>query len=181
MIERFAQIARPLLELDPVRRTRRNHGLEHATIHLLSKRVRGLKMAGRSTDGGFVLVGEANTTEVEKAVHDALLRMRNGEHSLAIHPNCGTNLVTTGFMATTAAAISLQGGRRFSADRFAWAVLAVTLATLWSQPVGTSLQKHVTTKGDPGDLEVVSIHRREMSMPFGGTPVIFHHIATQRG
>lgn len=181
MIERFAEIAEPVLESAIVRRTRRNHGLEHATIHILSSRIRNLKMAGRSNDGGFVLVGEADTAAVERAVHDALRRMQNGEHGLAVHPNCGTNLVTTGFMATMAATLTLSAGRRVTLDRIAWAMMAVTAATLWSQPVGTALQKHVTTKGDPGDLEVVDIRRREIRNPLNGKRVTLHQVITQRG
>lgn len=181
MIERLAEIAQPVLETGIVRRTRRNHGLEHATIHILSRRIRNLKMAGRSNDGGFILIGEADTAEVERAAHEALDRMRKGQHGLAIHPNCGTNLVTTGFMATMAATVTLQAGRRVTMDRIAWAMMAVTAATLWSQPVGTSLQKHFTTRGDPGDLEIVDIRRREVRTPFGDKPVVIHQVITQYG
>src|SRR5450432_4134839 len=100
LVERFANFAQPVLDLPLIRRTRRNHGLEHATIHILSQRVSNLKMAGRSTDSGFVLLGDAPTEQVEAAVREALRRMSAGEHGLAVHPNCGTNLVTTGLMTS---------------------------------------------------------------------------------
>ena len=76
MWEQLATAAKPILDLPVVRRTRRNHGLEHATIHVLSSRIKGLQMAGRSTDSGFVLLGEAPTELVEASVRDALSRMR---------------------------------------------------------------------------------------------------------
>src|SRR3954463_10192367 len=108
-VERFANFAQPVLDLPLVRRTRRNHGLEHATITILSQRVKNLKMAGRSDSGGFVLLGEAPTEQIEASVQEALRRLRGGERALAVHPNCGTNLLTTGFMTTVAAMLGMAG------------------------------------------------------------------------
>ena len=36
-----------LLELPYIRQTRCNHALEHATIHILSERIKPLRLAGR--------------------------------------------------------------------------------------------------------------------------------------
>src|SRR5581483_6864729 len=91
VIESLAELSQPFLNLPYVRRTRRNHGLEHATVHVLNKPV-----SGRSDAGGFWLMGDVSTSEVEAAAREALRRMQNGEHQLAVHPNCGTGLVTTG-------------------------------------------------------------------------------------
>jgi hypothetical protein len=182
LVQQFAETIQPVLNFPIVRRTRRNHGLEHATVHLLSSRIRGLKIAGRSTDGGFILIGNVSTDEVKRAVHDALERMRRGEHSLAVHPNCGTNLVTTGTLTTLAGVISLRTDRKpLSADRIGWAVSLMTLAVLVSQPLGMDLQRHITTKGDPGDLDVVHVARREIRVPFRSQPVVIHQVITRRG
>ena len=179
LIERFANFAQPVLDLPLVRRTRRNHGLEHATIHVLSGQIKDLKMAGRSTDSGFVLLGEAPTEQVEAAVRDALRRMRGGEHSLAIHPNCGTNLVTTGMMTTVAAMIGLSGASRREAwNRMPTVLLLVMGALLFSQPIGLALQKYITTDGDPADLEVVSIMRSQMQTPLSANPLTVHRVRT---
>jgi len=153
MIKQFADSIRPVLEFPFVRRTRRNHALEHATIHMLSRKHRRLRVAGRASDGGFVLIGEVPTDQVEAAVDEALKRMKRGERGLAVHPNCGTNLVTTGFMTTAAAALGLSGGssRRHLVDRFGIAMALVMAAGLAAQPLGQDLQKHFTTEGDPGD------------------------------
>ncbi|MCS7070256.1 MAG: DUF6391 domain-containing protein, partial [Anaerolinea sp.] len=86
----LAQLAQPLLNFTPIRRTRRNHGLEHATITVLARRVRGLQMAGRSDASGYYLIGNDPTPQIESADHVALHRLRSGEHGLAVHPNCGT-------------------------------------------------------------------------------------------
>ncbi len=69
-------------------------------------------------------------------------------------PNCGTNLVTTGTMTTVAAMIGLSGASRREAwNRLPTVLLLVMGALLFSQPIGLSLQKYITTDGDPADLE----------------------------
>ena len=180
LVERFADFARPVLDLPLVRRTRRNHGLEHATIHILSSRVPNLRMAGRSSDSGFILLGEAPTSEIEAAVRDALHRMRAGEHGLAVHPNCGTNLVTTSMMASLAAMVGLTGASRRDAwNRLPTVMTLVIVALIVSQPVGMSLQKHITTDGDPADLEVISITRSQMQTPLSSNPLTVHRVVTR--
>ena len=182
MIKQFADSIRPVLEFPFVRRTRRNHALEHATIHMLSRKHRRLRVAGRASDGGFVLIGEVPTDQVEAAVDEALKRMKRGERGLAVHPNCGTNLVTTGFMTTLAGYLGLKGGsnQRVSLDRFSFTMSLMVLALIISQPIGMSLQRHITTDGNPGDLELVSVKRREFKWFWGGN-IIIHNIITRRG
>ncbi len=181
MIEQMAEAAKPILDFPIIRRVRRNHALEHATIHLLSRMNRTLRMAGRSSDGGFILVGEVPTDQVENAVSDALKRLNNGESNLALHPNCGTNLVTAGALTTMAALVGLGNkSKPITADRISWTMSLMIMAIIVAQPLGMTLQKHVTTDGDPGDLEVVSITRREVPWIFGGV-ITLHNIITRRG
>jgi hypothetical protein len=180
MIKQLATYARPVLDLPLVRRTRRNHGLEHATITILASRIKGLQMAGRSTDSGFILIGEAPTEMVETAVQDALRRMRAGEHNLAVHPNCGTNLVTTGFLTSLVAALGLAGtNRRESFNRLPALMTVMMFTVLFSQPLGLALQRHFTTDGDPADLEVVQIRRSEMRTPLSDRPMTVHKVVTR--
>jgi hypothetical protein len=136
-------------------------------------------MAGRSTDAGFVLIGEAPTETVESAVAEALRRMRGGEHSLAIHPNCGTNLVTTGFLTSLVAMLGLAGANRRDAyNRLPMVMMLMMVTLLFSQPLGLGLQQYFTTDGDPADLEVVSITRSTMRNPLGG-PMTMHRVVTR--
>jgi len=181
-IERIAEQIHPILDLPYIRRTRRNHGLEHATIHILSGRVSNLRMAGRSNASGFMLLGEASTTQIEAAAHDALRRMQRGEHDLAVHPNCGTNLVTTAFMVSAAALFGMTGAsRRGLWDRLPAVFSLVMIMLFFSPSVGTSLQRHITTEGDPGDLEIVGITRREVRLIGNDSPLIVHHVRTTGG
>ena len=141
-------------------RTRRNHGLEHATLHILSKRYPGVRLAGHSDAGGFWLIGDVPTEGVEAAVREALQRMKDGEENLAVHPNCGTNLATAGTMAGLAGASAMIGvgpRKRDILDRLALAATLATLALILARPVGFFIQKYFTTSGEPGTLEVVSI------------------------
>ena len=180
MLEQLAHSAKPVLDLPLVRRTRRNHGLEHATITLLSRRVKGLQMAGRSDESGFTLMGEAPTDQIEASVQEALRRMRAGEHGLAVHPNCGTNLVTTGLLTTLVGALGLSGAsRRESFNRLPMVMVLMMGTVLFSQPLGLALQKHFTTDGDPADLEVLSVKRSEMQMPFANGPMTVHRVTTR--
>jgi hypothetical protein len=144
-----------------VTKIRRNHGLEHATIHILSRRNNNLSLVGRSDWNGFTLYGPVDTSEVQHAATEALQRLRRGEANLAVHPRCGTVLATTGLLTALAAfvAINLDGSPR---HRFRWssipaAVLAATGAAILAQPVGLILQKRFTTIGQPGNLEIKSI------------------------
>ncbi len=155
-----------LLDYPVVRRIRRNHGLEHATIHLLSRKVSDLMMAGRSDANGFWLYGDVDTELVEECVNRALDRMRGGETKLAIHPNCGTNLVTTAVLGASVALLALIGSERERGgkwSRFPLVVTGMMAAIIFSQPLGTQLQKYVTTDGDPADLVIREIRRTENS------------------
>jgi hypothetical protein len=182
MIKQLAEYARPVLEFPIVRRVRRNHGLEHATINVLTAKIKGLRMAGRSSDSGFVLMGNVPTAEVEAAVIEALGRMRKGERRLALHPNCGTNLVTTAALTTLTGLIGFRGSSRpLSLDRVSGIMMFMMLAILASQPLGMKLQEHFTTDGDPGELQVISIIRREMQWPFSRRPVTVHQVITRHG
>lgn len=177
MVQQFAEMIHPVLRLPLVRRTRRNHALEHATITVLSNRVKSLSMAGRSDQKGFVLFGDVPTEAVRSAVLEALRRMQHGEKSLAIHPNCGTNLVTTSFCASVAAMLGLKGTRSAGfMNRLPVVMGLVAVAVVLSQPLGFSLQRHITTDGDPADLELVDIVRSEMRSPFGRGRIVVHRV-----
>ena len=141
-------------------RIRRNHGLEHAAIHILSKKHPGKPLAGHSDRGGFWLFGDLSSEQIQAGVDEALARLRAGESGLAIHPNCGTNLVTSGMMAGMAGALAMSGvgpRSRDKAERLPLAAFLATLALIAAKPAGTRIQQRITTSGDPGDLEVVDI------------------------
>jgi hypothetical protein len=159
-----------------ISRIRRNHGLEHATLTILAQRFPDTPMAGRSNTGGFWLLGEVPTEAVQEAVTEALARLKAGEHHLAVHPHCGTNYVISGSLAGLAGASAMSGvGPRFrdKLDRIPLAASLATLALIVSQPLAIMVQAHLTTSGEPGDLEVVEI----TAIRRGG--LMAHHVITQ--
>ena len=153
-----------ILNWGPFSRVRRNHALEHATLQVLAEKNPRLRMAGYSDPKGFWLVGEIETSEVEEGVRQALDRLKGGEHNLAIHPNCGTNLVTTGFLAGAFAWLGMVGAGRSSRDRIERLPLVISLVTLGmlvSQPLGPLMQAHVTTSAATQGMEIVKVERMQ--------------------
>ncbi len=147
-----------LLQSPVIDRTRRNHGLEHATISLLGLR-RRVSLAGRSTPNGFYIYGDVGVDEIASAADEALRRMRGGERELAVHPHCGTNYVTAGLAAASAALLAFVGTRdtRERLDRLPVAASLATLALIAAQPLGLALQRTVTTSADVRDMQVVEV------------------------
>lgn len=179
MFEQTANQVRPILNFPIVKRTRRNHGLEHATVHILSKRIKNVPMMGRSSDRGFVLFADVPEADVESAVREALRRMKGGEHSLAIHPGCGTSRLTTGFLTSVVAIVGLTGATwRTAFNRLPLMMVMMMVTALVSEPVGLSLQKYFTTEGDPGDMEIVSITKKTARMPLNAQPTTMYMIVT---
>lgn len=160
MRENSSSIFEMILESFPISRVRRNHGLEHATLHILAEQHPRTSLAGHSDLGGFWILGEVDIEEIQNAVDQALKRLQNGEEELAVHPNCGTNFVTAGTFAGVAASMAMFGaGKRFrdKLERIPLAASLATLALMLAQPVGLQVQERVTTSGKPGELQVVEI------------------------
>lgn len=161
-----------------ISRIRRNHGLEHATIHVLSETHRNFSAQGNSNHRGFYLniYGDVSDANILAAVETAYRRMQAGESHLAVHPNCGTALLTTATMCTLAAqaAFGVEQRRQGRAGNVSsWAVfsnglpsaiLASALALIVSRPVGLYLQKEFTTDGNLGDLQLVGVRRRQPAL-----------------
>jgi hypothetical protein len=165
-----------LLGAPGISNIRRNHGLEHATLHVLAQRHPEMSLAGHSSASGFWLLGEVSTEEVRSAVSEALDRMRKGEHELAVHTNCGTNFVTSGTIAGLAGAMAMAGtGKRWQdkLERLPLAAGLATVALILAHPLGLKLQERVTTCGVPGSLEVLDI------IPSKRGRITAHHIITR--
>ncbi len=149
-----------ILDYPLILSTRRNHGLEHATIHILSAQKPGHPLAGRSTPFGFYLYGDVSDEELRAGVNDALNRLERGEKRLAIHPGCGTNYLTSGAAASLGALAVLSiGDRKARWSRLPEVLVAATLALIISQPLGPKLQERITTCADMGNLAIVAVRR----------------------
>ncbi len=140
---------------------RRNHGIEHATVHVLSEWVPNLSLVGRADGKGFAIIGEVNPEQLADAAHEALKRMKNGQGDLAVHPRCGTQLVTLGALTALAAFLAL--GRRPRVSKLPDAMIATTLAAFIAQPLGLQLQKYVTTSPNVFDANFVGVTRKNFA------------------
>lgn len=179
MIEKTAR-SQNLLDYSVISRIRRNHGLEHATLHVLAERHPGISMAGHSDASGFWIITELTEEQVAEAVQLALSRLRAGESKLAVHPNCGTNFATAGVLAGLAAGVAMFGAGRKLRDNFERLPAAMALATvalIAAQPLGLMLQERFTTSGNPGDLRVLSLESRHMGR--GSGSLAAHRIKTE--
>jgi len=153
-----------------VRRTRQNHGLEHATIHMLAGKANA-RISGVSDPWGYTLFGNLTQAQVQRAASDALLRLQAGERRLAIHPNCGTNLAVKATLAAVAALLA-QAGKRGLYDQFARTLLLILPALIVGEPLGYKVQA-LTTTPDVSDRWVVSVKRVE----FG--PLVINRVTTE--
>jgi hypothetical protein len=160
------------LNLPLIARVRRNHALEHATIHVLTQKYRPINIVGRSTFNGFYIYGNLSTEQVSEAAHEACARLRAGEHQLAIHSNCGTNIVTAGSLAGLATFAVLGTSKKRGLSLLPNALLAATAALILAQPIGPQLQARVTTLADLGNLSIKDVRRAERRN------VIMHFVET---
>jgi len=147
-----------LLDLPLILETRRNHALEHATLHVLARSYR-ISMAGHSNPTGFFLLGDLTTEDIRIAAMEAFDRLNAGESGLAVHPGCGTNIATSALLAATFAWAPLRGAK----STF-WRVWLIPLAIVFavfgyflSKPLGPWLQKYITTEANLGNMQIVDI------------------------
>ena len=152
-------------------RVRRNHALEHATINVLTQRHKGFSAQGNSTPWGFHLniYGPMDDDKVAAAVEEAYTRLQNGEEKLALHPSCGTVLLTTATMSALAAQVTFGLERRRQDQQsldlavflagLPLAILSVTVALIASRPLGMTLQRRYTVDPHLGELQVSSVRR----------------------
>jgi len=138
---------------------RRNHGLEHATIHVLTAHHPRLSMVGHATLEGLNLYGDVETAEVESAANEALARVRGGESRLVIHPNCGTNFATAGMVAGLAAWAASMG--HSNSSKLPRMMLASTVGLIFAMPLGLSVQEHITTSPVVGTAAILGVTRSQ--------------------
>jgi hypothetical protein len=157
-------------------RIRSNHALEHATLHVLGEQGFKGRLSGISDAGGFYIYGDVPTEALLLAAKEALKRLQGGEAGLAVHPNCGTNLVVGSLAAGGLAWVSMLGTKgKFSRRlrRMPVAVLAGLIGYQMAKPLGPKLQETITTSADVGGLAVVEVVQHEL---LGGT---VHRVKTR--
>jgi hypothetical protein len=155
-----------ILDIPAISSIRRNHGLEHATINILSQRF-PRRLAGYSFPGGFFILGDIPTADLREAVTQALSRMNNGERNLAIHEHCGTNYVASGLVTGLLAWAGMAGAesKREQVERLPLVLSLAIIGLVLSRPLGPLLQKRVTTSGNPNGLSIVDVYPIRIGRP----------------
>ncbi len=148
-----------ILDFPATSRIRRNHGLEHASLNILNQRFPERTLAGYSSPSGFFVLGDLATEDLREAVMQALTRLQTGERHLAIHPNCGTNYIASGFVAGLLAWLGMAGAKskREKVDRLPFIIALAMLGFIISQPLGPKIQERITTSGNPEGMTIVDI------------------------
>jgi hypothetical protein len=142
------------------RRIRQNHALAHATITILSEYIPDLRISARSTSRGFTIFGDVDLGQLRRALNEALQRLQAGEAQLAIHPNCGTNLVVGFTLLTFGTLLGLTSSR--ARTRVASTALSSVAGLVAARPLGEIVQKYVTTLPDLEGVHVTDIFRRKI-------------------
>ncbi len=140
-------------------RLRQHHAIEHATVSLVSQRLPGVQVVARSDAAGFLVFGEVPAGTLVTLAEEALARLQAGERALAIHPNCGTNLVTAGALSGIGALLMTRGRDRSWWDRVPSAMLGATLALILAVPAGRWVQENVTTDAEVAGLRIAGVKR----------------------
>lgn len=148
------------------RRIRQNHALEHATITILSGMVPDLRVSARSSSNGFIVFGDVDLGQLRLALDEALVRLQAGEASLAIHPNCGTNLAVGISLVTIGTLLSMTATHK--SIRLASSAASSVASIMAARPLGQLVQKYLTTLPDLNGVSVTGIYRRKF---FGFTVV----------
>ena len=167
----FAEKKIKVAPMDMIAHIRKNHAMEHATIHLLTEALPNVSFAGYSFVRGYWILGKTDLQNVQKAAEMALARLKNGEHKLAIHPNCGTNIAIIGLCTAAAAMLTAfdEDEDASPMSRFTAYTTAGMIGALVGKPLGPKVQKKITTDPDVKNLSIVSINCSSLR----GTPVFF--------
>lgn len=148
-------------------RVRRNHALEHASINLLMQRYPDARIAGLSGPLGFMLLSTLTGEQIVPMVREALGSLKAGQADLALHRNCGTNLVITAGLTTLATIVGLgryvypRGQKERSLlgflERLPQVVLLNVMALVAAAPLSRWAQANVTTDAELQGVEIASV------------------------
>ena len=124
---------------------------------VLARQVPGFHAVARSDLAGFVVYGDVTAEALSAAVAEALSRLNHGQDELALHVNCGSNLVTAGILAGIGALVGSGDHSRSLWERLPGAVLGATLALCAAVPAGRWVQANVTTSAQVSRLRVAGV------------------------
>jgi hypothetical protein len=154
--------------------TRRNHAIEHATIHYLEKN--GTKrFSGRADRNGFRLCGESSAQEIRTAFEQVQQVVRERGQLPYISVRCGSNVVTALGLALVLLTTVVLGSVLLPPS---WPVRAAALASVFlvfvvvRRRIGNSIQRRFFMTMDFDGISLGRIRKIQAGLVDSG-PVYF--------
>lgn len=142
-----------------LRRVRRNHALEHATVTLMLEEGVSGPLGGYSTPWGFFIVGSLSSEQLTRIVGQALENLSAGHSEMAISPHCGTNMAIAALISGALTRVVLGKKRQGRWKRLPLVLVAVVVGAVLSRPLGAVIQRRFTTLADMEGLEVIAVRK----------------------
>lgn len=159
------------------RQTRRNHALEHATIHFLE--ISGARrLGGRAMPNGFRISGRTSPQDIRKAFEQVRRIVRQGDHLPHISRRCGTNVITalglSLLLLLSVAVISVIAQPPLAARASALAFVVIFFVSM-RHAIGNWIQARFFMATDFEEVAVRDVHK-VLPGPMERPPV--HVVAT---
>jgi len=168
----FVKAAFRAFRLD--RPTRRNHALEHATIHVLEAGG-ARRLRGRAMRNGFWIAGRVSPQEIRKAFEQVRQIVRHGDRLPYISHRCGSNRVTAqGLALLLLLAVSLISllTRPTLAVRASALAFVVVFFVSMRYAIGNWIQGRFFMATDFDEVSLRDV-RKATTGPVEGLPVYF--------
>ncbi|MHB1317779.1 MAG: DUF6391 domain-containing protein [Anaerolineae bacterium] len=160
------------MQPSPLQRIRRNHAIEHAAMHMLSRSGVTVRLAARSDWRGLTFYGDIDSETLRQALDDGLKALRKGNSGLAVHPRCGSMVsiaLMLGFVTSWLAQSGLRRGA--SPARGLFTLASIASAAVIARPLAEGVQAHVLTSADTGQARLIRIRRSRRG------PLTIHRVA----
>ena len=150
------------MTVSPFERFRRNHAIEHATMHQLARLPRPMRLVARSDWDGFTMYGQIDTETLIHATQQGLHALRADQPNLAVHPRCGTNMAVHMLLAGAAYSVVSSASRRGRRGLLPMLTLSMigAVAAL-GQPLSRAAQAHLFTSVKVEGARITGVRRHD--------------------
>ncbi len=155
-----------------VKAVRRNHALEHATLHMLDHTPNRGALVGQSDWAGFSIYGRVATLALAHAAQRSLRRLQSGDAELAVHSRCGTHLAVAGILGVSGLWLAYTNRKRSVLLSILSASAGIFGGLALAQPLSLALQRSLLTDPQVDNLSIIEVRR----LPIEGTTV--HRVTT---
>ncbi|MGI6367981.1 MAG: DUF6391 domain-containing protein [Anaerolineae bacterium] len=139
-------------------RIRKNHALEHATLHMLEQGPLPGPVAAHSDWNGITFYGRVDRDVLCRALTRALSALQAGESHLALHSRCGSTIavpVLSGLIIGLLLHHMSHTTRKESAS--ALTLAGVLSPLLCAEPLALGAQKQLLTDPHVGSAELLTL------------------------